>query len=103
VGRVGLWGAAVALVAVGLAGCGTINSYASGCPAPYSGVRVDDEYLDDLGSFGEDGFDWVTISLDLPLSAILDTLTLPIALSFEQAPPAPVSPGCGWAANRAQS
>jgi uncharacterized protein YceK len=93
--QAGRWGALLALLA--LAGCGTLNSYASGCPAPFSGVRTDNEYLGDLGSFSEDGFDWVTTLGDMPLSAVLDLVTLPIGIVAEHPPPEPVSPGCRWA------
>ncbi len=83
-----------------LAGCGTINSYASGCPAPFSGVRTDREYLRSVQSFRSDALRWVMLTGDLPLSALLDALTLPIGAWAEQPPPSPVSPGCLWAIPR---
>jgi uncharacterized protein YceK len=93
-------GAALLLAVLPLAACGTINSWAGGCPAPFSGVRTDRQYLRDLGSFRENTVDWVRIPADLPLSAITDTVTLPLAWWFEHPPPTPVSPGCRWAIPR---
>ena len=94
------WGTALVASALLLPGCGTINSWASGCPAPSSGIRTGGEYIRDLGSFCEDPAGWVMLPADMPLSAIADTLTLPIAWWFEQPPPTPVSPGCRWAIPR---
>lgn len=91
------WGAALVAAALLLPACGTINSWAGGCRAPYSGIRTDVQYIRDFGSFGEDFVGWLTIPPDMPLSAIADTLTLPVAWGFEQPPPTPVSPGCRWA------
>ena len=88
---------AVLPIALGLAGCGTVNSYADGCPAPFSGVRTDREYLRDVRTFDGGALRWVMVTGDLPLSALADTLTLPIGAWARQAPPAPVSPGCRWA------
>jgi uncharacterized protein YceK len=82
---------------LGLAGCGTINSYANGCPAPYSGVSTDRAYLRTVSSFGSDALRWAMLTSDLPLSLVVDTVTLPIAIWAERPPPAPVSPGCLWA------
>lgn len=87
--------ACLLLLATG-AGCGTVNSYASRCPGPYSGVRSDVEILESLGSFWKDGFDWVTLVLDVPLSAVADTLTAPIGYSVYAGAPTPPGLGCGW-------
>ena len=88
---------AVIAAAALLTGCGTINSYANGCPAPYSGVRTDHEYLSDVGPFPGDGLRWLMVTGDLPLSAVVDTLTLPIGAWARRPPPTPVVPGCHWA------
>lgn len=93
-------GLATLLAAAPLSACGTINSYASGCPAPFSGVRTDREYLLDLEGFGEDALRWVMVGADLPLSAVVDLATLPIGALAESPPPVPVSPGCRWAIPR---
>lgn len=96
---VGRRAAAAWLLLAGLAlgGCGTINSYASGCPAPWSGVRTDREYLRDLEPLPGGAVGWLMVTGDLPLSAIADTLTLPLGAWVEHPPPTPVSPGCRWA------
>jgi uncharacterized protein YceK len=80
-----------------LPGCGTVNSHASGCPAHYSGVRTDLEYLRSYGSFWQDGFDWIVVVGDLPLSGVADTLSLPLASAVSDAPPLQPGLGCEWA------
>jgi uncharacterized protein YceK len=90
----------IALALLPLCACGTINSYAGGCPAPFSGVRTDHEYLSQLDTFLEDGLEWLRLGADLPLSAVADTLTLPVGVWAQQPPPQPVSPGCLWAVPR---
>jgi len=89
------------LLAAG-AGCGTVNSYASQCPGPYSGVRSDVEILRSLGSFWKDGFDWVTLSLDLPVSTVADTLMAPIVYAAYHGAPTPPGLGCEWARRASQ-
>ena len=79
-----------------LGGCGTVNSFASACPGPYSGVRTD---LDYLRSFGPgDLWDAWMVPLDLPGSLVGDTALLPVAaFAGPPAPPYPLGLGCGWA------
>ncbi len=98
-----------------LAGCGTINSYASGCGGPYSGIRQDGDLLGTYGAeilaarevrLGADGWlantwEGVLVALDLPLSAIADTVTAPLTLARGQGAPQPVGLGCRWAAPHA--
>jgi uncharacterized protein YceK len=96
---------------LGLPGCGTINSVASGCPGKYSGVQQD---LDLIGAYrssaatdsevpiGLDGqlgnvWDLVFVAFDVPLSALTDTLALPITLRMAPRAPEPSALGCGWA------
>ena len=95
-----------------LSGCGTISSYASGCGGPYSGIRQDGDLLGTYGAeilaarefrVGADGWlanGWNTVfvALDLPLSAIADTVAAPVALAFGQGAPEPVGLGCRFAA-----
>ncbi len=95
-----------------LPGCGTISSYASGCGGPYSGVRQDGDLLGTYGAeilaarefrFGVDGWfantwDTVLVVLDLPLSAVADTLSAPVTLALGQRAPEPVGLGCRFAA-----
>jgi uncharacterized protein YceK len=94
-----------------LSGCGTINSYASGCPGAYSGVYQDldliQSYRSDatvahevpLGVDGElgDVWDTVFVAFDVPLAAIADTLALPVTYSMTPGVPYPPALGCGWA------
>lgn len=94
-----------------LSGCGTVNSFAGGCPGRYSGVRQD---LDLIGQYrsketlypevqvGFDGtlgnvWDTVFVASDLPLAAIADTLALPFTASRDEPPARPLALGCGWA------
>ena len=97
-------------------GCGTINSYASGCGGPYSGVRQDGDLLGTYGAemraarefhFGADGWfadtwDSLLVVVDLPLSAVADTLAAPVGLARGQGAPEPVGLGCRWAAPNAE-
>ena len=79
-----------------LAGCGTVNSFANACPAPYSGVRTDLDYLRSAGV--EDLWDAWMWPLDLPVSLLGDTAALPATSFLEPAqPPYPLGFGCGWA------
>jgi uncharacterized protein YceK len=79
-----------------LAGCGTVNSFASACPAPYSGVKTDLEYLRSFGP-GDLGDAWL-VPLDLPVSLLGDTAMLPISAFAQPAPePYPLGLGCRWA------
>ena len=84
-----------------LSGCGTINSYASGCGGAYSGVQQD---VDLIGSYANgpnvesevplgfdswlaDAWDIVFVALDVPLSAAMDTVVAPIGLARGQSVP----------------
>lgn len=64
---------AAALLALLLGGCGTILSLSphEGGLSPYSGVRTDIELIPDVMPL---------LVLDLPLSAVLDTLLLPVSI-----------------------
>jgi uncharacterized protein YceK len=95
-----------------LSGCGTISSGASGCGGPWSGVRHDADLLGSYRSeslaarelpLGIDGWlgdawDSVAVALDLPFSALVDTLSTPVTYSLGQRTPEPVGLGCEWAA-----
>jgi uncharacterized protein YceK len=101
-------GSALAL----LSGCGTINSFASGCGGFYSGIRQDGDLLGTYGAeilaarefrLGADGWlanTWETavVVLDFPLSALADTVVAPVTLALGQRAPEPVGLGCRWAA-----
>jgi uncharacterized protein YceK len=95
-----------------LSGCGTISSYASGCGGPFSGVRQDGDLLGTYGTeilaarefrVGADGWlanTWnsVFVALDLPLSAIADSVSAPVSFALGQRSPEPVGLGCRFAA-----
>lgn len=97
-----------------LSGCGTISSVPSGCSGPYSGVRHDGDLLGVYGAevlaarevpLGFDGWlanawDSVIVAVDLPLSAVADTVSAPVTLAMGQSTPEPVGLGCRWAAPR---
>lgn len=80
--------------AVLLSGCGTINSYANGCGGVYSGILTDVEYLDSYRGF-HDSWDYSNVGLDVPLSAITDTVALPVTAFLD--PSANKTFGCNWA------
>ena len=98
-----------------LSGCGTLSSAVSGCSGPYSGVRHDGDLLGAYGSemlaarglaLGVDGWlsdawDSAMVALDVPLSAVADTLSAPVAYTFGRSTPEPVGLGCRWAAPQA--
>ena len=84
--------ALLASLAFGM-GCQTMRSFEHGCPGIYSGVRY---YNEQVGSLPLDGKVFFTV--DLPLTAIGDTLLLPVT-GFSD-PPTPVGGfpiGCRWA------
>ena len=95
-----------------LSGCGTISSYASGCGGLYSGIRQDGDLLGTYGAeilaarefrLGADGWlantwETVLVALDLPLSALADSVSAPISLALGQRSPQPVGLSCRFAA-----
>jgi uncharacterized protein YceK len=91
------WTASLVLLSV-LPGCGTINSYASGCPGVYSGVAQDRDLLrehrSNLAAREPPGrlavaWDTAAVAIDVPLSATLDTLGLPLAWAVGPRSPRP--------------
>ena len=85
------WLLAAALV-TSLAGCQTTRSWDAGCPGVYSGVRFYSSQRDSLPWDGK-----VFFTLDLPFSAIADTLLLPAsAFASPKRPPSGWIPGCRW-------
>jgi uncharacterized protein YceK len=86
--------ALIAASALGL-GCQTARSFDQGCPGIYSGVRY---YGDQVGDLPVDGKLFFT--LDVPLSAVVDTLLLPAtAFMKPKKPPLGWPVGCQWAAH----
>ena len=83
----------LACVAGALLGCQTLRSWQHGCPGVYSGVKFYADWIDWLPADGK-----VVFTLDLPFSAIADTLSLPV--TFFASPERPVQGfvrGCKWA------
>jgi uncharacterized protein YceK len=65
----------VAFTALCLGGCGTILNFESGRPEPYMGVKRDLWLADQAWSENKDAV--ITWFIDLCLSGVGDTLTLP--------------------------
>ncbi len=75
-----------------LPGCQSLRSWES-CPGVYSGVRY---YGDQVSELPFDGKAFFTI--DLPFTALADTLALPFTSFAEpQFPPGGFAVGCRWA------
>lgn len=82
----------LAVVGSLLVGCQSLRSWDE-CPGIYSGVKY---YADQVSSLPWDGR--VFFAVDLPLTAVVDTLALPVTFFLE--PTRPVrgyGPGCRWA------
>jgi len=83
------------LLLVTLSGCQSVRSW-SRCPGIYSGVRY---YGDQLQGLPFDGK--VFFTLDLPLTALTDTLAVPITAFADREMPRGGYPiGCRWAQRR---
>jgi uncharacterized protein YceK len=81
------------LACLTLPGCQTVRSWDAGCPGIYSGVRY---YASQRDSLPWDGR--VFFTLDLPLTAVVDTLLLPASAFVDrQIPQSGWVPGCSWA------
>jgi len=81
------------LVPVASAGCQTARSFDHDCPGIYSGVRFYADQVSDLPADGK-----LFFTLDLPLTAVVDTLLVPITATVDrQKPPVGWAPGCRWA------
>ena len=84
------------LALISLLGCQTGRSWEQGCPGVYSGVRY---YGDQVGRLPVDGKLFFT--LDLPLTAVADTIVLPVSVFMKpKRPRYGFAPGCTWAARR---
>lgn len=83
----------LAPLSLSLAGCQSTRSWQT-CPGIYSGMRY---YADQLPELPADGKAFFT--LDVPFSAIADTLALPVT-AFAKPPTRPIGGwpiGCRWA------
>ncbi len=89
------WLAIAALLSL-LGGCQTARSWGQGCPGVYSGVRY---FSSQIQSVPWDGK--IFFGIDLPISAVADTLLLPASLFVEpKRPEMGFSLGCRWAEPR---
>lgn len=78
---------------VALPGCQTLRSWEAGCPGIYSGLRY---YKDQVSWLPFDGKIFFTV--DVPFSAVADTLLLPVSWIPEPEPPlGGFAYGCRWA------
>jgi len=83
----------VAWLVLSLCGCQTARSFDQGCPGFYSGVRY---YADQIGELPPDGK--IFFTLDLPFTAVFDTLLMPFGLAADRdRPRGGWPPGCRWA------
>ena len=84
------------IASISMFGCQTDRSWEQGCPGVYSGIRY---YRDQVGGLPVDGK--IFFTLDLPLTAVADTLVLPVSVFMEpKRPRHGFAPGCTWAAGR---
>lgn len=85
--------AVAAALAATIVGCQSVRSWEQGCPGVYSGVKYYGETLPE-SSWDEA----IAASIDLPLSALIDTLALPFT-SFAKPKEGPggFPLGCKWA------
>jgi uncharacterized protein YceK len=74
------------LLLISITGCQTFLSWGDDCPGVYSGVRYFSSQRDSLPWDGK-----VFYTLDLPLTAVGDTLLLPFSAWVD-----PVKPRGGW-------
>jgi uncharacterized protein YceK len=82
-----------ACLALSLCCCQTARSFDQGCPGFYSGVRY---YADQIAEIPPDGK--IFFTLDLPLSAVFDTVLMPVGLlAHRERPRGGWPPGCRWA------
>ena len=84
---------AVGFLAGAMTGCQTTRSWSDGCPGVYSGVRYYSSQIDAMPWDGK-----IFFVLDLPFSAVSDTLLLPVSWSADRKrPTGGWVPGCRWA------
>ena len=77
-------------------GCASFRSWDKGCADIYSGVRFSRERSKEVPFDGK-----IFFALDLPFSALADTLALPFtAFADPKRPPGGFVSGCRWAARR---
>jgi uncharacterized protein YceK len=82
---------------LGLSGCQTFRSWEQGCPGIYSGVRF---YSEQVGELPIDG--QIFFTMDLVLTSLADTLSLPgTAFAEPEVPAEGFALGCRWATRRA--
>jgi uncharacterized protein YceK len=85
--------AAAVLLLIVASGCQTTRSFDQGCPGVYSGLRYYGDQFDEVPFDGK-----IFFTLDVPLSAITDTLVLPFMFAVDRERPLLGWPiGCRWA------
>lgn len=100
-GRTGPWalvrasGLAAVLALVLSSSCATVTSLNEGCPGVYSGVKYNRGFEDsDLVTWKEQPLQELYLLVDLPFSAVLDTVLLPYTYFATPRGPAAPGPGC---------
>ena len=84
------------IVAGQLLGCQTARSWSEGCPGVYSGVRY---FQDEVSYLPVD--EKIASLLDLPVSAAVDTVLLPVTVFMKpKRPPSGFTRGCKWVTRR---
>jgi uncharacterized protein YceK len=83
----------VAIVMLLVSGCQTMRSWQDDCPGIYSGLRYYNSQIEEMPWDGK-----IFFGIDLPFSALLDSLLLPVSPFVERnEPPEGWVPGCRWA------
>lgn len=81
------------LALLALPACQSVSSWQGGCAAAYSGVRYFKEQYVWLPLDGK-----IFFTLDLPFTALVDTLAIPVTYWFDPTPPIiGFVRGCRWA------
>ncbi len=84
------------IASISMLGCQTGHSWEEGCPGVYSGIRY---YGDQIGRLPVDGK--IFFTLDLPLTAVADTIVLPVSVFMKtKRPRCGFAPGCTWVERR---
>jgi len=85
-----------ALFALGLlTGCSSFASLNDGCPGVYSGVKYNRAFEEsDLVTWQENSDQELLLLVDLPLSAVMDTVLLPYTLFAKPGKHTDHGPGC---------
>ncbi len=84
------------IAVISMLGCQTSHSWEQGCPGVYSGVRYFGDQVSELPVDGK-----IFFTLDLPLTAVADTILLPVSVFMKpKRPRYGFAPGFRWAEKR---